>query len=113
MIKYDIPGSLAGMDTELENALKMVIDPELHVNVVDLGLIYAVKIKEKELLINVEMTLSSRYCPMAESIVSAVVNCLERVFDHFQAKVSLVWDPIWGFDSITPAGRQALWGKDK
>ena len=113
MIRYEIPGSLSGMDAELENALKMVIDPELHVNVVDLGLVYTIKIKEKEHLISVEMTLSSRYCPMAESIVSAVVNCLERVFIQFEAKVSLVWDPIWGFDSITPAGRLALWGKNK
>jgi len=110
MIIYDISECLSGMDTTLENALRTVIDPELHVNIVDLGLVYGIAVNHIEKLISVEMTLSSRYCPMSESIVTAVKNCLERLFDQFHVKVALVWDPEWNFESITPAGRKALWG---
>jgi len=110
MIKFDIPACLSGMDVALENGLKTVIDPELHVNIVDLGLIYGITVSQKELLIAVEMTLSTRFCPMGESIVSAVNHCLERLFDQFHISVNLVWDPEWNFESITPAGRKALWG---
>jgi len=110
MIKYDIPGCLSGMDNALENALRTVIDPELHINIVDLGLIYGIMVSQKELLITVEMTLSSKFCPVGESIVSAVKNCLERLFDQFHVNVELVWEPEWNFESITPGGRKELWG---
>ena len=111
MIKFNIPVYLAEMTVNLENALRTIIDPELNINIVDLGLVYSISIDKDQMLIEVQMTLSSRFCPMGESIVSGVNNCLLRLFKGFNVKVDLVWEPEWTFESITPEGRQALLGK--
>lgn len=110
MIIFDIPRTLILMRVMLENALMTVIDPELHVNIVDLGLVYQVKLDDMNMLIEVEMTLSSPHCPMSESIVSSVKNALGRVAPDYRTEVSLVWDPVWNYDSISEEGLKQLNG---
>jgi len=110
MIIFNSPKSLAGMNVMAVEALKTVIDPELHVNIVDLGLVYEIKVDDVNTAIVIEMTLSSRNCPMSESILSAVKNCMERTFPEYTTQVNLVWDPEWGYESISEAGIKKLRG---
>lgn len=95
---------------QVVSVLKTVIDPELEVNIVDLGLIYAIEMEEDLLSLRIEMTLSSRSCPMGESILSATKNCLERSFETFNTEVKVVWDPEWNADFISAAGIRKLRG---
>ena len=110
MITFDIPEEFGYMEHGLVDALKMVIDPELNINIIDLGLVYSFALNQTEMSIRVEMTLSSKFCPMGESIVSAVKNCIERTYRDFKAEVELVWHPMWNYDFISPAGLSQLKG---
>lgn len=108
MENFDITDRLSFMKAEILETLRLVMDPELHINIIDLGLVYGVEIDEPGKQINIEMTLSSSYCPMGESIVSAVKNCIEGHYASFTAKVELVWEPVWSYHSITEEGKKLL-----
>ncbi len=107
-MNFDITDQSAFLKAEAFETLRLVIDPELHVNIVDLGLVYDVKIDETEKLINVAMTLSSSYCPMGESILNAAKNCLEKHYPVYRTNVDLVWEPVWSYDNITDEGKRQL-----
>ena len=88
-------------------ALKEVIDPELGINVVDLGLIYGVEVKEAGGRIT--MTLTTPGCPLHESIGEAVQVALQEMLPLLgDVAVHLVWDPRWTPDRISEEGRWAL-----
>ena len=108
MENFDITDQLSFRKAEILETLRMVIDPELHINIIDLGLVYEIEIDEWEKKINVDMTLSSPYCPMGESIISAVKNCIEGHYTDFIANVELVWEPVWSYHSITEEGKKLL-----
>lgn len=108
MMNFNISDKYAFMKAEAFEILRLVIDPELHVNIVDLGLVYDIDINETENLIRVAMTLSSSYCPMGESIVNAVKNCLEKHYPAYHLEVGLVWEPVWSYDNITDEGKRQL-----
>ncbi len=108
MIRFDITDQLSFMKMGIVESLRLVMDPELHINIIELGLVYGVKIDETNKQIGIEMTLSSPYCPMGESILSAVKNCIEGHFIGFQATVELVWEPVWSYDNITEEGKRLL-----
>lgn len=88
--------------------LKDVYDPELGVNVVDLGLIYDVKIEGGRVCIR--MTLTTPGCPMHEAIVGGVRCALDRQPGVDAVEVDVVWEPRWTPDMLTPEGREALGG---
>ncbi|MBC7567991.1 MAG: metal-sulfur cluster assembly factor [Pedobacter sp.] len=108
MIAFDISNSSDGIKDKLITCLKTVIDPELFINIVDLGLVYAVKFDGKKMLISVQMTLSSKFCPMGDSIIIATKNSLERDFNNFKAEVNVVWEPEWNYKFISPEGLKIL-----
>jgi len=108
MENFDITDHLSFMKVEILETLRLVMDPELHINIIDLGLVYSVKIDEPVKQINIEMTLSSSYCPMGESILSAVKNCIEGHYTGFTASVELIWEPVWSYHSITEEGKKLL-----
>ena len=110
---------------DIMTALKTVFDPEIPVNVVDLGLIYSVEceMRNEEIgseknrtaenadnftLIKVSMTLTSPTCPMAEDIVQMVKLAAESVAGQGNVRVELVWDPPWSLDRMSPAARLEL-----
>lgn len=76
------------------NALYQVIDPELLINIVDLGLVYDLDFQQ-EATITVTMTLSTPFCPLGEAITTGVKNALETPFPDKAVDVRLVWDPPW------------------
>jgi metal-sulfur cluster biosynthetic enzyme len=83
-----------------------VMDPELFVNIMDLGLVYDLIFTPQT--IQVEMTLSTAHCPMGEAIVEGVKNVLAQQFTDHVINVNLVWDPKWSFDMISAEGRRQL-----
>lgn len=88
-------------------ALKNVYDPEIPVNIYDLGLVYNVDIDDEN-VVYVEMTLTTPGCPVAQtfpSMVEAVVRNIEGVSD---AQVNLVWDPPWTQELLTEAAKLQL-----
>lgn len=88
-------------------ALKEVIDPELGINVVDLGLIYGVEVQHGR--IGIVMTLTTPGCPLHASFRSAIESTLWRAFPNLEEiTVELVWSPPWTPDRITPEGRAEL-----
>ena len=93
---------------EIMETLRLVIDPELEINIIDMGLVYSVNINDVEEVIQVEMTLSSRSCPMGGTIIRSVENCLEHHYPNFKSAVNLVWEPVWSYDSISEEGKRLL-----
>ena len=90
---------------EVLEALKDVIDPELGVNIVDLGLIYGLlKSEDGALLIN--MTLTSAGCPLTEVLEEQTAQALDGVVDAF--RINWVWMPPWGPERITEDGKEQM-----
>ncbi|HZH54183.1 MAG TPA: metal-sulfur cluster assembly factor [Sphingobacteriaceae bacterium] len=92
-------------------ALMTVIDPELFVNIIDLGLVYEVRFPSVG-VIEVIMTLSTPHCPLGDAITGGVKNALNLAFPDQFIQVELVWDPPWGLDRITEEGKRQLGLKD-
>lgn len=92
----------------MEN-LKFVLDPELNINVVDLGLIYGVEMLG-ERVAKITMTLTTPGCPLHDSIVSGVKYCIEGMEEIDTAEVELTWAPAWSPDKMTDAGKRLLQG---
>lgn len=86
-------------------ALKDVIDPELGINIVDLGLVYGVVIGSEN-QVRLDMTLTSAACPLTDVIERQAQTILSAVTDDVQ--INWVWMPPWGPDRITPDGREQL-----
>ena len=95
---------------EILERIKTVIDPEVAVNIVDLGLIYEINIKEEEKQIHVLMTLSARGCPVGDTIINHVETVVKANFSDYSVDVELTWEPEWNPEYITDAGRAALDG---
>lgn len=90
-----------------EMALYEVIDPELMVNIVDLGLVYDVEIKEEN-IVKVTMTLTTPHCPMGEAIQTGLKNALEKELPGFEVDINLVFEPAWNYDMVSAEGMQQL-----
>ncbi|MDG2153953.1 MAG: SUF system Fe-S cluster assembly protein [Crocinitomicaceae bacterium] len=96
---------------ELENTivdvLKSIYDPEIPVDVYELGLIYEVKI-DKESNVQIEMTLTSPNCPVAESMPKEVEDKVAEITDVKSAKVNIVFDPPWDKDMMSEEAKLEL-----
>jgi len=92
-------------ETVLE-ALKKVVDPELGLNLVDLGLIYEVQVEEGK--VHVEMTLTTAGCPLHDSLTRAVYRVLYGLEGVKEVNVEVVWDPPWTPERISAQGRKHL-----
>jgi metal-sulfur cluster biosynthetic enzyme len=100
------------LDTELTpeqedvlEALRDVVDPELGINVVDLGLVYGVDV-DAERVATIDMTLTSAACPLTDVIEDQAREALEGIVTDF--RINWVWMPPWGPESITEDGREQL-----
>ena len=99
-------GSAGGTLTveDVEEAMKDVVDPELGINVVDLGLLYGVNIDGNDVVL--DMTLTSAACPLTDVIQDQTHQALEGMVDD--VVINWVWMPPWGPDKITDDGREML-----
>ena len=90
---------------EIEEALKDVVDPELGINVVDLGLVYGLHLEDDDSL-TIDMTLTSAACPLTDVIEDQTQTALEGLVDRWV--INWVWMPPWGMEMITEDGRDQL-----
>lgn len=88
--------------------LKKVIDPELDINIVDLGLIYKITIDQKNLKIEIDMTLTTQGCPLAQDFQREVKKVIKEIDGAYRVKVNLVWEPAWSPDRMSDKVKKEL-----
>lgn len=93
--------------TRVITALYRVIDPELMINIMDMGLVYNVDFS-KDHAILITMTLSTAHCPLEEAITSGIRNSLNIDFPGIPVQVNIVWEPAWNYTMLTAEGREQL-----
>ncbi|MFE7992579.1 metal-sulfur cluster assembly factor [Streptomyces shenzhenensis] len=93
-------------EEELREALMDVVDPELGIDVVNLGLIYGIHIDESANIATVDMTLTSAACPLTDVIEDQAKSATDGLVDEL--RINWVWMPPWGPDKITDDGREQL-----
>ncbi len=98
-------GSATPSVEDVTEAMKDVVDPELGVNVVDLGLVYGVTVNDDNSA-TIDMTLTSAACPLTDVIEDQTMSALEGLVTS--AAINWVWMPPWGLDKITEDGREQL-----
>ena len=91
---------------QVEEALKDVVDPELGVNIVDLGLIYDLSWDPDTDSLIISMTLTSAGCPLTDVIEEQTAQALDGIVDAF--RMNWVWMPPWGPEKITEDGRDMM-----
>lgn len=91
---------------DIIGALKMVYDPEISVNIWDMGLIYDIDIQPQEVVI--KMTFTSPTCPMMEELIEQVRAAAQLVAGDVPVRVDLVWDPPWDLSRMSDAARLEL-----
>ena len=87
--------------------IKKIYDPEIPVNIYELGLIYKIEINEKN-VVKVDMTLTSPNCPVAESLPNQVKEYILKVKGVSDVKLDLVWDPPWDKSKMSEAAKLEL-----
>jgi metal-sulfur cluster biosynthetic enzyme len=95
------------MTTQIYEAMKNVYDPELGINIIDLGLVYGVDIREDG-YVTLTMTLTTPGCPMHESIGEGVGAALSTVAGVTGGEIKIVWEPRWEPAMMTDEGRAEL-----
>ncbi len=94
------------MKKKVLEKLKEVIDPEVGVNVVDLGLIYDVEMKGG--LVVIKMSFTTPACPLLGFLVNKVQEKVQELKEVKEVKVELVWDPPWSPERISDEGKRAM-----
>ena len=107
----EVPEATGGVGTstvsidDVTEAMKDVVDPELGINVVDLGLVYGVHVGDDNVA-TLDMTLTSAACPLTDVIEDQTQTALEGLVDRWV--INWVWMPPWGMEMITEDGRDQL-----
>ncbi|MDW0204540.1 MAG: PqqD family peptide modification chaperone [Nitrososphaeraceae archaeon] len=98
---------------QVYSVLRKCMDPEIPVNIVDLGLIYGVNINDSN-DVDIEMTMTTRGCPLHDTLVSDVKRYIGKINGVGNINVSIVWDPPWNIERMEPSVREKLgYGKPK
>ncbi|MGH3437676.1 MAG: metal-sulfur cluster assembly factor [Sciscionella sp.] len=97
---------LASVD-DVEEAMRDVVDPELGINVVDLGLVYDLRVEDENVAV-IDMTLTSAACPLTDVIEDQARSALTAGGLVNDIKINWVWMPPWGPEKITDDGREQL-----
>ena len=95
------------LEVNIVAALKLVFDPEIPVNIYDLGLIYEVDVAD-DAYVDVKMSLTTPGCPVAQSFPGIVEHAVKGVEGVLDCSVELVWDPPWTQDRMTEAAKLDL-----
>jgi metal-sulfur cluster biosynthetic enzyme len=101
---YDGPAALR---QPILDALKRVVDPEVAMDIVDVGLVYGVSVAEG--IVRVEVTMTSAACPVADVIVADIEDALDRALPpDLRIKVDLVWEPPWTTGRMSESARRFM-----
>ncbi|MGI0019439.1 MAG: PqqD family peptide modification chaperone [Nitrososphaera sp.] len=108
-----MPAAQQVTEDQVYSALKKCMDPEIPVNVVDLGLIYGVKVDQGK-DVDIKMTMTTRGCPLHDTLVSDVKRYVGKISGIGNINVEIVWEPAWTLEKMNPAVRDQLgFGKPK
>lgn len=89
-------------------ALSTVLDPEIGLNIVDLGLVYRVDFHDETQTVRCDMGLTTQFCPMGSAITEAARNALSGAFPGYDIDLRLTFDPPWNASRISPEGKAFL-----
>lgn len=106
-MEFQISDPFFSEKSKVVDCLHQVLDPELMVNIIDLGLVYNVEFSEEKVIV-ITMTLTSQACPLGEAIEQGVKNVLLTDFGEYDIVTNIVWEPHWTFEDISVAGREQL-----
>jgi len=106
-IQSDAPIDTAKLEERVVEALKQIYDPEIPVNIYDLGLIYKINVDDKG-VVEVDMTLTTPGCPVAQTFPGTVEAAVRGVDGVTAARVDLVWEPPWSPDNLSEAAKLDL-----
>jgi FeS assembly SUF system protein len=98
----------ATLEARVIAALRTVFDPEIPVNIYDLGLIYTLEIDEEKRDVHIRMTLTAAACPVAHTFPSTVCNAVHALDGVNEVEVELVWAPPWSREMMSDAARLQL-----
>ena len=101
------PGAKVADEPAVIEAIRTVYDPEIPVNIYELGLIYKIEIDKKK-NVNIDMTLTSPNCPVAESLPNQVKENIMKMEDVSDVKLNLVWEPPWDKDKMSESAKLEL-----
>ena len=87
--------------------IKKIFDPEIPVNIYELGLIYNIVVDEKN-KVDIDMTLTSPNCPVAESLPNEVKESIKKIEGVSEVNLNLVWEPPWDKDKMSEAAKLEL-----
>ena len=97
---------MSNLKEEVIKEIKKIYDPEIPVNIYDLGLIYDISVSDKH--VDIMMTLTSPNCPVADTLPKNVKENIEKIKDVSSAEVKLTWNPPWNKDMMTGAAKLEL-----
>jgi FeS assembly SUF system protein len=97
-----------GLTRRVIDALRTVYDPEIPVNIYDLGLVYGLAVDEAAGKVQIRMTLTAPGCPVAQTFPATVEGVVEAVEGVNDARVELVWEPPWSRDRMSESARLDL-----
>ena len=98
---------MSDIKSKIIEAVKKIYDPEIPVNIYELGLIYKIDVDEKN-KVNVDMTLTSPNCPVAESLPNEVKENIKKVEGVSDVNLNLVWEPPWDKDKMSESAKLEL-----
>ena len=98
---------MSGIKSKIIEQIKKIYDPEIPVNIYELGLIYKIEVDDKN-KVNVDMTLTSPNCPVAESLPKDVKNNIMKIEGVSDVNLNLVWEPPWNKDKMSEAAKLEL-----
>ncbi len=101
------PEEIKTVESQVWNILKFVIDPEVEVNIVDMGLVYKV-VYDGDNKFDITMTLSTPACPIGDAIMLNVKEAILAKFADYDVEVELVFDPPWSPEMVSEAGKELL-----
>ena len=92
---------------QIRNSLKQCMDPEVPINIVDMGLIYGIDVSDNN-DVNIKMTMTTQGCPLHETLVSDVTRYAKKVPGVNKVQVNIVWDPPWSIDKMSDEAKAML-----
>ncbi len=98
---------MSQLKNKIITEIKKIYDPEIPVNIYELGLIYKIEISDEK-KVNIEMTLTSPNCPVAESLPKMVKDNVLKIEEVFDVDLKLVWSPPWTKDMMSEAAKLEL-----
>ena len=98
---------MSNLKEKVISEIKKIYDPEIPVNIYELGLIYKIDIVENN-KVNIEMTLTSPNCPVAESLPNDVKESIKKIDGVSDVNLNLVWEPPWDKDKMSEAAKLEL-----